>query len=138
RVTADHAALDVALQARHLQAQFELIGPEPRHLGGRWRPFTDRACGETRLLNRVLHALESCVALIARQGPAGAVPDREDRRLSSAGVVIDDDAVVARETGIACQRVVAVGTDADQDYITGNRLAVAELYGRHTAVCRRK
>ena len=60
----------------------------------------------------------------------GAIADRRDRRVAGRQILVDDDAVLDREPGVAGEFGIGHDPDADQDKIGRQHPAVAGLDAR--------
>ena len=88
--------------------------------------------GLTGLLQGVGHALQPDDAVVHRNRPQGHVTDGEDGAVRSAGRLVHDHAArparLAVKTGFAREVVIGEGTDADEDGVGRQPLAVGQTH----------
>ena len=113
RVAAQDQLVVRVADARDLQLQVVLVGPEPGHVGVGLRLARDRPRHRLGLLHRVVHRFQAQAALEQRVRVVGHVAGGEDRRIAGAPEGVDHDAVVDREPGVPRQLVVRRRADPD-------------------------
>src|SRR6516162_3392952 len=97
----------------NLQFQIALVAPKPWNFVVGLRLSNNIGGSAARLIDRVLHRFEAHPAGSEWCREIGAVADREDRRVGSRELFVDDDTVVDGETGPTGD--FRVGDDPDAD-----------------------
>ena len=113
--------------AGDLQFQIALVAPEPRHLLVGRRPSGETVGDAASLVYRVLHQFEAYANWRERGREIGAIANGGDRRVAGRQILVDDDAVIDRERGVAGQLGMRDDADADQDQIGGDTPAIGRL-----------
>uniref|UniRef100_A0A0N4Z2Z2 LigA n=1 Tax=Parastrongyloides trichosuri TaxID=131310 RepID=A0A0N4Z2Z2_PARTI len=127
RIAAHQLAVGVERQARDLQLDVILVGPEPRHFRRRGRAADDGRGHLLGLFQGVGHALQPVHdAAVDRDGPPRHIADRVDVRVAGAGGLIDHHAVLARQARSPRQGFARQSADADKDGVRRDQRSVGQ------------
>src|SRR5271168_1069956 len=133
QIAPHHDAFMADQQARDLKFEFALIAPEPGYRTKCRRTAHDTSSDVASLVCRVLDGFQTHDLLCITGWMRRAIANRTNVGICGEQAIIDHDAVAHFEVAGRGQLDIRDHSDADDDEISGNHLALDRFHPRDTA-----